>query len=104
VICGEAQVDSQSPTHVVNPSAVIEVLSPSTEDYDRNEKWEHYQRLESLRAYVLVAQDRRLVEVWVRDGEQWSSTTHGPGDTIELAAVRCTLQVDALYDEAGVAL
>jgi Uma2 family endonuclease len=66
VICGEPIRDPDSPTHVTNPSVVVEVLSASTEAYDRGEKREHYQRIQSLKEYVLVSQDRRQVEVLVR--------------------------------------
>jgi len=53
-------------SHVLNPTLLIEVLSPSTESYDRGEKFEHYRRVESLVEYVLVAQDEPRVESFVQ--------------------------------------
>src|SRR6478609_2292974 len=54
VICGPSVRDPESPSHVTNPKLVVEVLSPGTEDYDRNEKLEHYKSIPSLSAIVLV--------------------------------------------------
>lgn len=103
VVCGSAERDPESPTHVTNPALVIEVLSKGTEEYDRGEKREHYQQMESLREYVLVAQAERRVEVWRRTHEtQWSHQAHGPGELVVLDSVSCTLDVDELYEDAGV--
>ena len=78
------------------------MLSPATEAYDRMDKRLHYQRLSSLRAYVLVAHDQRRLEVWRRDGDEWSHATFGAGDRLELPSIGCHLDVDALYREAAV--
>lgn len=103
VVCGELERDPESPTHITNPTVVFEVLSPSSEEYDRGDKRQHYQRLESLKAYVLVAQDRRRVELFARQPDgSWSHGVHGPGQRLELAAIGCTLDVDELYASAGV--
>ena len=102
VICGPLERDPDSPTHVTNPTVLFEVLSPGTEEYDRGEKREHYQQIEGLREYVLVAQDARKVEVWRRAGAgAWSHTVHTAGQTLELASVGGRLSVDELYREAG---
>lgn len=104
IVCGELERDPASRTHVTNPSVVFEVLSPGTEDYDRGEKREHYQQIASLRAYVVVAQDRRQVEVWERGVDRpWAHRVLGPGDVIELEAIGAGVAVDELYAEAGVA-
>lgn len=102
VICGEPARDPSSPTHVTNPTVVVEVLSPSTEDYDRGEKREHYQRIPSLNHYVLVAQDRRRVEVFSRAADgAWEPRTDGAGDVVELGTLKVSFAVDALYEAAG---
>jgi Uma2 family endonuclease len=104
VICGEVMRDPISPTHVTNPSLVVEVLSTSTEAYDRGEKREHYQRIPSLRAYVLIAQDRKRIEAYARvDGERWEQTAYGPGERAEIPAMGLSLAVDELYRLAGLA-
>ncbi len=102
IICGPLERDPDSPTHVTNPTVLFEVLSPGTEEYDRGEKREHYQQIESLREYVLVAQDARKVEVWRRAAAgAWSPAVYAAGQILELASVGGSLSVDELYREAG---
>jgi Uma2 family endonuclease len=105
VVCDPVERDPDSPTHVTNPRVVVEVLSPSTERYDREQKRLYYQQLDALREYVLVAQDRRHVEVWRRegDGESWSHAAYGSGSSAPLPSIDFVLDVDELYDAAGVA-
>lgn len=99
VICGPLEHDPESRTTVTNPTLVVEVLSPSTEDYDRGE--EHYRRIPSLRECVLVAHDRRRVEVWRRDaGGGWSQLVAESGE-VDLPSIGCRLAVEALYHRAG---
>jgi len=104
VVCDPVERDPASPTHVTNPSVVFEVLSPATEDYDRGEKREHYQRIEALREYVLVAQDVPRVELWSRGdlSSDWSHSVFEPGDQVPLNAIGCRFDVDDLYVAAGV--
>jgi Uma2 family endonuclease len=101
VICGPIERDPASPTHVTNPSVVFEVLSAGTEAYDRTEKRLHYQQLAALQAFVLVAQDRRSVEVWRREGEAWVHTGFGAGERVMLDAIGCVLDVDDVYAQAA---
>lgn len=103
VVCGPLERDPASATHVINPAVVFEVLSPTTEDYDRGEKREHYQQIEALREYVLVSQSGRRVEVWTRGDAGWSYVDRGAGETVELASSGVALSVDDLYAEAGLA-
>lgn len=102
VVCDPVERDAASPTHVTNPRVVIEVLSPSTEDYDRDEKRIYYQMLPSLREYVLVAQGRRRVEVWRREAESWAYSVYDAGARFSLASIGAELDVDEIYDIAGV--
>ena len=102
VVCDPVDRDPDSPTHVTNPRVVVEVLSPSTEDYDRDEKRLYYQQLPSLEEYVLVAQDRRRVEVWRREGDVFSRSVHEAGQRARLPSIDFDLDVDELYDAAGV--
>jgi Uma2 family endonuclease len=105
VICGEPARDPASPTHVTNPTVVVEVLSTSTEEYDRGEKREHYQQIDALREYVLIAQDRRRVEVYGRAaGGAWEHHVYETGDLVELPSLSLTFSTDDLYDSAGLAL
>lgn len=105
VVCGPWERDADDANTVVNPSVIVEVLSPSTEAYDRGEKLEHYRRIPSLRACLLVAHDRREIEVWSReDGEPWARALATPGATVAIAALGATLDatldVSAVYDDA----
>jgi Uma2 family endonuclease len=102
VVCEPIERDTDAPQHVRNPRVVVEVLSPRTELYDREQKRLYYQALASLREYVLIAQDRRRVEVWARTGDGWSHTIHDAGGRAPLPSLDYTLDVDALYDTAGV--
>lgn len=104
VVCGEPQRDPASRTHVTNPSVLVEVLSPGTEEYDRGEKREQYQRLATLREYVLIAQERRRVEVFSRPaGGEWQHRVFAGGETVELPSIACRFSVDELYAAAGIA-
>lgn len=97
VVCGRLERSPMDPEAVVNPTVIVEVLSSSTEAYDRGEKFRHYRRLASLREYVLVSQHEPLVEVWRRDGDAWRFAEHGPGTSVELASLEAVVSVDALY-------
>lgn len=101
VVCDPVEHDPESPTHVTNPVVVFEVLSPSSERYDREQKRLYYQQIGSLQAYVVIAQDRRRVELWRREGQEWSHSIHEPGAAVPLSNLDYRLDVDELYDAAG---
>lgn len=104
VLCGPPVADPESATTLVNPTVVVEVLSPSTEEYDREEKIQHCRQIPSLRACVLVGHDQRRIEVWSRaENGDWQYRRYGPGERAWVAAVDASVEVDALYDEADVA-
>lgn len=97
VICGKAEIDSEDPCAIVNPTLVVEVLSDSTEAYDRGEKAAHYRHLPSLREYMLVSQHRPRIEVYRRNGAgRWELYEYESG-SVELASVDCTVSVDEVY-------
>jgi Uma2 family endonuclease len=96
VICGEPQFHGEYRDVVLNPTAIIEVLSPSTEAFDRGEKRLRYQTwLPSLTHYVLVAQGGPQVEHYLRQstGEWLYPSVKGLEGTLHLAAVDCTLRL-----------
>ncbi len=98
VVCGSIELDPEDPTRhtVINPRVLIEVLSPSTEAYDRGEKLDHYRQLSTADTIVLVAQDQRRVEVWRRASGGWQAQSFDRGP-IELATIACQLDVDQIY-------
>ena len=99
VACGERQVDPVDPQALVDPVVLVEVLSPSTEAYDRGEKLRHYQLIPSLREVLLVAHDRHEVDVWRRAEGGWAGETVGAGGVVELRSIGCRLDVEALYGD-----
>jgi Uma2 family endonuclease len=66
VVCGPPERDPEDEHAVVNPTLLVEVLSRSTEEYDRTDKFEHYRQIHSLRQYVLVSHREALVEIGSR--------------------------------------
>lgn len=83
-----------------NPVVIVEILSPSTESYDRTDKWAHYQRLGSLRDYIVIFSDQMRVEHHARDEQSaaWTETTlFRPDEQIELRGVAARLRVGDLY-------
>jgi len=98
VVCGRIARDPDSPTHVTNPTLLVEVTSDGTEDYDRGEKLEHYQKIASLRACVIVSHRAPRLEVVHRTAEaSWQRTLAGAGEQIEIPGLACQLVVDDLY-------
>ncbi len=98
-LCGEPRfLDGEFDT-LTNPRVVVEVLSPSTESYDRNEKFALLKRLESLREYVLVAQDRRTVERRTRQADDtWSVTiVEDPDESLTLESIGCQVPLRDIY-------
>ncbi len=100
VVCGERRfADDQSDT-LLNPTFVAEVLSPSTEAYDRGRKFEHYRALESLADYLLVTQDRIHADHYTRqpDGRWVLSEASRLEDVVDLPAIGCRLALADLYE------
>jgi Uma2 family endonuclease len=99
VICESIELDpeDQKGHTAINPTVLVEVLGPSTEDYDRGEKLDHYKQISGLREVLLVAHDARRVTVWKRAEGEWTSTTSGDGESVELESLGCTLAVDEIY-------
>jgi Uma2 family endonuclease len=97
VVCGGMQMEPGTTDVLANPRVVVEVLSRSTEAYDRGGKWEAYQRLPSLTDYLLVSQAAVRVEHYRREGDgSWRYRTLGAGETVALAN-GAALAVDAVY-------
>ena len=102
VVCGPRERDPNDASSVVNPTLIVEVLSRSTEEYDRGDKFEHYKRIPSLKQYVLVSHREQAVEVWTRgEGDAWGSRVARAGEIMTLDAVGATLDVRELYEAAA---
>jgi Uma2 family endonuclease len=100
VVCGEPQFADDQQDTLLNPVLVIEVLSPSTEDYDRGRKFGHYRKLPSLMEYVTVAQDEPRIEKWTRMQEDWRFAEYNDlGRTIQLASIGAALPLSEVYNK-----
>ncbi len=99
VFCGEPMLEDDHFDTLLNPIVIVEVLSPSTERYDRGDKWAHFRQLETLQTYVLVAQEERRVETFTRRGDEWIyAEASGAEGVLDLPAVGCSVPLDAIYE------
>lgn len=101
VVCGKPEFEDEESDTLLNPTLVIEVLSKSSESYDRGEKFRNYRTIPALQEVLLIAQNERRVEQYVRQtDEQWLLTeiTDGAGKIV-LPAIDCTLSIADLYDK-----
>ena len=98
VVCGELVTAADDEHAAVNPVVLVEVLSETTEGYDRGAKAAHYRRIPSLREYVLVSQAEPRIEVQRRtDSGRWEILDARPGESIELTSLGISLDVTAVY-------
>ena len=102
VVCGPREVARIDPNAVVNPTFLVEVTSPSTEDYDRGDKLGHYKQLPSVLAVLLISHRRPQVTVVERTAQGWTQREHRAGESVTLASPGLSFQVDELY--AGIEL
>ena len=98
VVCGPLERDAEDENAVTNPTALIEILSDKTEAYDRGEKFAHYRRIVTLRAYVLVSHRETRIEVFRRnDDGSWTLDDARPPDEARIDALGCALAVATIY-------
>lgn len=97
VVCGRIDIDPADAHSMTNPSLLVEVLSRSTESYDRGPKLDDYRRIPSLEHVVHVAHDTHRIDVWTRVGPNFELSSFGPGERAALPGIACTLDVDETY-------
>jgi Uma2 family endonuclease len=98
VVCGEPQFQDREFDTLLNPTVIIEILSPTTEAYDRGVKFRHYRRIGSLREFVLISQDRMMVEQYRRQGNDWIlSDVSEPDQVLKLESIGCQIRLDRIY-------
>lgn len=100
IVCGEVERDPEDDRAVVNPVVIFEVLSPTTAESDRGDKFAAYRRLRSLRHYVLVSQEERRIDVYRRDGRRWVLDEFGATERFAVDSVGVELAVDDVYTDA----
>jgi Uma2 family endonuclease len=98
VFCGKPQFADDRQDTITDATVIIEVLSPSTMNYDCGFKFEQYRRLQSLKDYIVIAQDRVHVEHSTRQGDAWIlRETSDVNAVIEVPAIECTFRVGEAY-------
>ncbi|MEO7593885.1 MAG: Uma2 family endonuclease [Byssovorax sp.] len=98
VVCGQPIFTGDKRDNLTNPVVIIEVLSDSTESYDRGDKFEQYEMIPSLRDYVLVSQKKVRIEHFLRQEDTtWQRRIAGAGERVTLASIGCELEVDRAY-------
>lgn len=104
VFCGDPRVEDEHKDTLTNPAILVEVLSPSTERYDRGDKWAHFRQIESLRMYVRVAQDMARVETFVKRGDEWIyEEVRGEDAVLVLEPAGCSVPLSAIYERVDLA-
>ncbi len=101
VVCGEPQLESDAGDVLLNPIVLIEVLSDSTEAYDRGKKFEHYRTIPSLKHYVVIAQDRHSIDCFSRQSDNsWTLTScQNLEGKIALYNIESELSAAEVYDK-----
>ena len=98
VVCGEPRFQDREVDTLLNPTVLVEVLSPTTEAYDRGAKFRHYRRISSLREFVLISQDRMMVERYTRQGNDWVlSDLTDPDQVLKLESIGCQIPLGRIY-------
>ena len=99
VVCGEPSFADDEFDILLNPTVIIEVLSPSTEARDRGDKLQHYGSLESVKDYLLVAQDKIRVDHYIKQsGNEWKLRVYTEsGDEVEIASIGCKLRLVDIF-------
>ena len=105
-LCGEPQFEDDYFDTLLNPQLIIEVLSESTEAYDRGKKFAHYRTIDSLREYVLVSQMEYRIEDYARreDGTWNYMESTDPNGSMELTSVACRLSLGSVYHKVDLSI
>jgi len=101
VVFGDPQIETNGGDVLLNPVVLVEVLSETTEAYDRGKKSENYRTIPSLKHYVLIAQDRHSIDCFTRkhDGSWVLTSCQSLDENIELEAIDCQLAASEVYDK-----
>lgn len=101
-VCGEARFDDDQKDTLLNPSVIIEVISESTEAYDRGKKFAHYRELDSLADYLLVAQDEARIECYRRQPQGWLlREIQGREGVMQIESLACDLILAEVYEKVA---
>jgi Uma2 family endonuclease len=99
IVCGKPEFEDSHVDILLNPTVLIETLSPSTERFDRGGKFAIYRKIATLREYLLLTQDEPCIEHFVRQGESWVLTEiSGLDEIVNLQSIGCVLALREVYD------
>jgi Uma2 family endonuclease len=101
IVCGTPQFDDEHKETLLNPKVIIEILSSSTENYDKSEKFKQYWTIKSLSDYILIVQNEHQVQHFVRYADnlwQVSRATH-LNELIRIASIDCEITVEEIYEK-----
>ncbi len=103
VVCGEPQFEDQQVDTLLNPLLIVEVLSASTQNYDRGQKFSNYRTIESLAEYLLISQNEYRIEQSVKqaDGRWLLTDIRTLEGVVELASIPCQLALREVYDKVS---
>ena len=98
VVCGEPRAEDNVFDTLLNPTLIVEVLSASTETYDKDEKFTHYRQIDSLQEYILISQDKVRVLRYRRHEPKWIPTEfRALTDIVPLLSIQCELPLQHVY-------
>lgn len=99
IVCGRPEFTDDQRDTLLNPRVVIEVLSPSTEAYDRGDKFAGYRTIPGLQDYVIASAKHPRIELFSRqENGTWSLRILGPGDRLDVPSVGCSIEIDRVYE------
>lgn len=102
VVCGKPEIKKyKNLDNILNPVLIVEVLSPSTADYDKGAKFEQYRTIESFREYLIVSQNAKQIIRYTKQADgSWNLMDFiGDKTEIELSSIECTLKMEDIYDK-----
>lgn len=99
VVCGEIEKSNDEADAVVNPTVIVEVLSKTTESYDRGDKFFIYRQIETLREYILIDQYKPQIEVFRREADLWNiQRVTGLDQALEISSLGITVSLKNIYE------
>lgn len=99
VVCGRPEFTDEARDTLLNPRVIIEVLSDSSEAYDRGDKFAGYRSVPAFQEYIVASQKEPRIEVFTRQpDDSWMLRIHGPGERVTLTSLECAIEVDRVYD------
>lgn len=102
VVCGDLETSEQAPNAIKNPTVIVEVLSKSSSNYDRGDKFHKYRQLQSLNEYVIIEQEKPMVDTFERKGDLWKITRYESLDAVlEIKSLGLQIRLSEIYRDVA---